>query len=465
VADYSKRPEELLRHLETMKPRLPEPAVKSMTDAIGKYGAWRRERLESLLKLIEEDDKDKRLGRWKDLCRSMREEVPRYFDDVFNNIALEKPAADECNGWKGMVKISEDKFFAFLGETSPAAGRDFICENRESLRAYTDTLDQKWRAIVDEGNKLQSEEKKLYDEMVEMTKRIVDEFTITERTYYEKMRNLGQYPLIVVEKLGSGISQLTGLPDGVSDAAEKAAEWLRERNQQWLEGNRNIQGRAANYRALVQAEKGGVLPLFKETRRQVYEYWEKNKIENSRAWMDRVRASLESEWIGSIPTDGQKDDARDFYKAAMERLEKHYKAAEDLAKQFEEKWNGVFKGALAPKTMDELLELPIWQVNAETLASIRTPSVINGLWEKMDGYYAQAFEGPVKKLEEEAQHLEGERKEQALEAAQQIRKRVETAVRDRLKEFHDQVAASLRWFETDEIRRTLDRSELRNNLE
>ncbi len=199
-------------------------------------------------------------------------------------------------------KIPRARFFEALGKVNAAQVRDYLVTNRESLRDYTQTLDQKWRAIVDEGNKLQSEEKKLYDEMLAMTNRIVEEFKAMDRTYQEKVRYVGQFPLLAAEKLGGTIADLVGLPDGVGEAAEKVAEWLRERNQAWLEGNRALQGRAANYRALVQAEKGGVLPLFKETRRQVYEYWDRNNTERARDWMNRFRQSLEGEWVSACPT-------------------------------------------------------------------------------------------------------------------------------------------------------------------
>lgn len=181
--------------------------------------------------------------------------------------------------------------------------------------------------------------------------------------------------------------------------------------------------------------------------------------------MQKFRSSLESEWVSACPTYGQQDDAKDFYKDAFGRIEKHFKALEDVAKRFEEKWNGVFKGALAPKTIDELLDMNTWRLNSETLASIRMPAVIDGLWEKIDAYYDQSFENPIKKLEDEASDLEGERREQALRAAEHMRKRVEAAVRDRIKQFRNDVANSLRWFEPDEIKKTLDRSELEDGLD
>jgi hypothetical protein len=351
-----------------------------------------------------------------------------------------------------------------LGKANAAQVRDYLCANRESLKAYTEVLDQKWRTIVDEGNKLQSEEKKLYEEMLATTKRIIDELTQADRTMKEKIGYVGTFPLLAVEKLGGTAADLAGFPDGIGEAAEKAAEYAREKLQAWIESNQALQGRAANYRALVQAEKGGVLPLFKETRQQVYEYWDKNNLDRARDWVQRFRTSLENEWVTACPTYGQQDDAKDFYKAAFERVEKHFKAVEDVAKQFEGKWNGVFKGALAPKTIDELVDSTSWRVNAETLISIRTPEVINKLLDQMDGYYEESLEEPLEKLKDKADDLSGEAREQTLQAVDRARKRVEESVRERIKQFQTEVGASLRWFESDEIKKTLDRSELENNL-
>lgn len=465
MSDFSKRPDELLKEIEAIRSVLPEQAVKNLQEAVAKYKPWRREALEDLLKVLEEDDDDESARSWSDLCNTMRADAPEFFEDALKNIQLSAEGAAVGYRWQLTVMANEGKFFEALGKANSAQVRDYLTANRESLKAYTETLDQKWRAIVDEGNKLQSEEKKLYEEMLAMTRRIVEEFTATERTYQEKIRYVGQFPLLAVEKLGGTAADLVGLPDGAGEAAEKAAEWLREKNQAWIESNKALQGRAANYRSLVQAEKGGVLPLFKETRKQVYEYWDKNDIERARDWMKKFQSSLESEWVSACPTYGQQDDAKDFYKAAFERIEKHFKAVEDVAKRFEEKWNGVFKGALAPKTIDELVDSTAWRTNAETLISIRTPAVINDLLDKMDGYYEESFEAPLEKLKDKVEDLSGEAKEETLRAVDRARKRVEESVRARIKAFQSEVGASLKWFEADEIKKTLDRADLEDGLD
>jgi hypothetical protein len=325
-------------------------------------------------------------------------------------------------------------------------------------------LDQKWRAIVGEGNKLQSEEKKLYDEMVEMTKKIVSEFAAAERTVYEKTRQGGNYVLTAAEKGAKLIAYVLDLPDGTDDAIEKAAEALREANEKWLEGNQYIQGRLANYRSLVQAEKGGVLPLFKETRKQVYEYWDKYNPERARDWIAKAKRSLE-DWLTACPTHAQQDDAKRFYEEAFKALEKHLKNVEAIASEFESKWNGVFKGALATTTIDELLDTASWRMNAETLVAIRTPSVVDELVKKMDGYYEESFAAPIEKLRQQVDGLSDEHKAEALRAVELVRKHVEESVRARVKSLQQQVAASLNWFQPDSIQKSFDRSDLQGSLD
>ena len=255
------------------------------------------------------------------------------------------------------------------------------------------------------------------------------------------------------------------LREVLGELAGEAARHLAAKNQAWLEGNQAFMGRIANYKALLQAEKGGVLPLFKETRREVYEYWEKNKVDVARDWMTRFRESLESRWLGQLPTPGQQEDGKDFYKDAFERMEKHLKAVEAVAREFEEKWTGVFKGPLAPKTIDELVDSPVWNVNAQELIAIRTPEVVSEILENMDGYYEESFEQPLKSLESKIGDLPETARDEARRAIASARARVEEALRTRIKDLQRQVGESLRWFEPAEIQRALDRSELADDRE
>jgi hypothetical protein len=467
MADFTGRAEELLKEIEgSLQPVLPEQAIRNIRDAVGVYMPQRRDCLEDLLKILaDESESNPETARaWTDRCNVMRAAVPGIFDNVLRNIVLPTDAAAVGYRWHMTLVANEDRFFAALANVNAAQVRDYLVANRQSLKSYTDVLDQKWRAIVGEGNKLQSDEKKLYDEMLEMTKKIVSDFAAAERTVYESARQGGNVVLTVAEKGAKVIEQVLGLPDGVSDSIETTATVLREENERWLAGNQYILGRMANYRSLVQAEKGGVLPLFKETRRQVYEYWDRNNAERARDWLARAKRSLE-DWLSACPTPAQRDDAKRFYEEAFKAVETHLKNVETLASEFESKWNGVFKGALAATTIDELLDTASWRMNAEMLVAIRTPSVVDELVKKMDGYYEESFAAPLDKLKQTVEGLSDERKAEAVRAVDLVRKRVEESVKARVKSLQQQVASSLNWFQPEAIQRSFDREDMHGSLE
>jgi hypothetical protein len=467
MSDYTGRADELLTEIEgLLQPVLPEQAIRNIRDAIGVYMPRRRECLEDLLEILADESESTRetARAWTDRCNAMRAAVPGIFENVLRNIVLPTEAAAVGYRWHMTVVANEDRFFSTLAAVNAAQVRDYLVANRQSLKNYTDMLDQKWRTIVGEGNKLQSEEKKLYDEMVDMTKKIVSDFAAAERTVYEKSRQGGNYVLIGAEKGADLIEWVLNLPDGTADAIGKAAEALREENERWLEGNQYIQGRMANYRALVQAEKGGVLPLFKETRRQVYEYWDRNNVERARDWIARAKRSLE-DWLTACPTHAQQDDAKRFYDEAFKAVEKHLENVEAVASEFETRWNGVFKGALATTTIDELLDTASWRMNAETLVAIRTPALVDELVKKMDGYYEESFAAPLDKLKQQVDGLSDEQKAEAVRAVELVRKSAEESVKARVKSLQQQVAASLNWFQPDAIQKSFDRTDLQGSLE
>jgi hypothetical protein len=460
MSGYPKRPEEMLKELEAMKPVLPEQTVRNIQAAIEKYKSWRAEALGKLLKVLEEDDDDEFAREWTDLCAEFREDASDFLED---NIRLESDVAAGTHFVLTMMS-RESKFFDELGKTNAAQVRDYLCRNRQSLADYTRVLDDKWRAIVENGNRLQAEERGIYQEVLANTRKIIADFVVAERTTKEKLSYAAQFPLLAVEKLAGTAADLLGGLDGTGELAEQIAKWLAEKNQAWLEGNTALIGRIANYRALVNAEKGGVLPLFKETRREVYEYWERNKVDVARDWIAKFRASLESEWAGRCPTSGQQDDARDFYKDAFERIDKHFKAVESIAREFEDKWTGVFKGALRPNAMDELIDMNTARVTAEELISIRTPEVITELLKNMDGYYEESLEKPLNRLEAALGDLPESGREEARRAIELARTRVRQSVKDRIKIMQQEIGRSLNWFAPQEIQKALDRSELEDAL-
>jgi hypothetical protein len=465
MSSFDRRPEEMLRELEVLRPVLPAQAIQNFESAIAKYKAWRGAALDELLKLLEEDGGTKSALGWSDKCSTMRAAAPQHFESALNSIELGTEAAATGYRWQLTLMTNEGKFFEELGKANAAQVRDYLVKNKASLEEYTKTLDGKWRAIVDNGNKLQAEEQSIYSEMLESTRRIVADFAAAERTAAEQMVYAGTFPVMIAEKLGGPIAGFFNPPEGMGKAIELAAGHLRGKMMFWLDANRALWGRLANYKALVQAEKGGVLPLFKETRREVHAYWECNKIDLARDWMSRFRSSLEGEWISRCPTAGQQEDAKAFYNAAFERVDEHLKSVETVARLFEDTWSGVFKGALAPKTIDELVDSQSWRANADELIAIRTPEVVGDLLNKLEGYYEESLERPLNSLLDRVGDLPEPAREEARRAIEQAKKRVEESLKTRIHDMQRQIGESLRWFEPAQIQQALDRGELEGELD
>jgi hypothetical protein len=472
MPDYTSRADEMLKEIEAMQDKLPAEAPKKLRDAAAAYLALRKSALDDLLKILEDASTSttNTANAWRSRCDQARSGVAAPFEDALKNVVMPAEAAALGYGWQMSTKVKEEQFFSTLCNINAAAVRDYMVNNQVGLKSYTQTLDEKWRRITSEDTKLQDEEQKLYQEMLETTKRITQELAEKEKTVKEQAARGGQVILKGVEKTSGliveGVKQFFGveLPEGTSTAIEKGAEMLGEMTKGWLEANAAIQGRISNYRSLVQAEKGGILPLFRETRKEVAEYWDRNGVEKAKGMLDGGKSSLES-WLSGLPTSAQKDDAKRFYDAAYKALEDRFKEMEAVASEFEKKWNGVFKGALATSTIDELVESAPWRMNAKTLAEIGTPALVNTLIKNMDGYYEESFDEPLNKLADAVSKYPEAQREDARRAVEAVRKSVEASIRDRIKTLQEKVAQSLNWFDASALEKTFDRGELKDSLE
>ncbi len=239
---------------------------------------------------------------------------------------------------------------------------------------------------------------------------------------------------------------------------------MKTRIELSLELNPLIQERVANYRNLVQAEKGGLLRIFKERRQQVYEYWNKNGSDTSRVWLDRSRSSLD-DWLSACPTSGQKEDAKRFCVEAYSLVEKHWKRVEEVGKAFEDKWSGVFYGALRPTTEDKLIDSVAWGRNAQSLNDLKIPELREAFVKSLEDVYEVSFSQPLSKLQAFVDSLPDEQKAQASQAVATIRQKIESDVRDRIKTLQKQIGDSLAWFQSSSIEQTFDRSELKGVIE
>lgn len=468
MADYTSRAAELNKEIDELQPKLNEDAVKRMRQAVSDYAALREACLDELVTIVSDQSESTRdtASRWTSRCDSMRGSIAQPFDNQIKSIAPPE-ALSAALAWQGKAITDEDKFFSTLASINAASTRDYLVANQASLKEYAKTLDEKWKKITGEEDKLHADEQKAYAEMLDLVRKVVRELGDRHKTALEKIRSAQQEAtdFLKIDKMADALLKVGGVKiQTLGSVIKVAAQTVGFYNQIWLDTNPAIMARMANIRALIQAEKGGILPLFKETRKQVAEYWEKNGIDRAKNMVSGARSSLDS-WLSSCPTSAQRDDAKRFYDEAYGAIEKHIKVVEDAASEFEKRWNGVFKGPLSSSVADDLVDAVEWKANARTLVEAGTFASLEDLKEQMaGGYYDSSFEDSLVKMREMVATLpEGVRAE-PLAMVDALKKEIETTVRDRVLEFQKQIAGSLDWFQPSALEKALDHDELKNDL-
>lgn len=468
MADYTSRADELLKEIDALQPKLNEDAGKRMRQAVSDYLALRKACLDELVTIVSDQSESTKdtVSRWTSRCESMRGSIAAPFDNQIKPIAPPEVLAAALE-WQGKTVTSEDKFFSTLASINAASVRDYLVANQSSLKEYTATLDEKWKKITGEEDKLHADEQKAYAEMLELVRKVVKELSQKHKEAYEQMRSAAQEAVnfLKLDKVADVLLKAGGVKIHTLGSVIKAtAQTVGFYNQIWLDTNPAIQARMANIQALIQAEKGGILPLFKETRKQVAEYWEKNGIDRAKNMVSSAKSSLDG-WLSGCPTSAQRDDAKRFYDEAYGAIEKHIKVVEERASEFEKKWNGVFKGPLSSSVADDLVDAVEWKANARTLVEAATFASLDDLKKQMaGGYYDSSFEDSLVKMREMVAELpEGVRSE-PLAMVDALKKEIETTVRDRVVAFQAQIAGSLDWFQPSSLEKALDHEPLKSDL-
>jgi hypothetical protein len=220
--------------------------------------------------------------------------------------------------------------------------------------------------------------------------------------------------------------------------------------------------RISNYRDALARETGGVLPVFKSCREQVYTYWNEKGTRVSGVWPDQARSSLD-DWKSHCATSAQGDDADRFSADAYCRINERWNCVKSISDDFERKWTGVFFGTLAPTTHDQLTDAPHWRENCQALIDLEIVQIGNEFLRSCDEIYAANLNEPLAQLKSAAYNqLADEPKAQVKEAIQQIEERIQTEIKDRIQVMNKRIGETLNWFAPDSIRQAFDRSDLEN---
>jgi hypothetical protein len=483
MADYTRRGKELKDAIDALQPKPPEDVAAKLRRAVDDYVALRAACLVDLINLVTDESTSNRdnAARWRDRCSTMRGAVQTPFDNASNSVSS---APDDVktavNAWKSVAVMNEEKFFETLSKVNVAEVRDYLVENAVKLESYTKALDERWRKITADEKGVRSEEQKLYQDMLASVRKVIAELATSERTFQEKVAQVAAANSELAKEGYEFTKQfVAALASNEVNLPSKYAEWMvqwSQRIENWItsffpsqisDAHAKIMqlanewmARVATYERLVQIEKAGILPFFKETRKEVYEFWRTDGSERAEAMIKSARESLDRWLSDGSPTAAQKEEAKSFCELAYNAAGKHIDKVKSIARAFEDRWEGVFKGPFKVTTMDELVDAETWRMNARTLVEASTFACVDAYFDHLNMYYENSFAESLSELETAMRQLPPVPQAEALRIVGKLKELSEREISARIKALRDQAKSSLAPLGNDQIKKLFDRSGL-----
>ncbi len=455
----------MLSDMESVRP-LGDEARRRHTEAIAQYMQSRNPCLNALLELIKDDNAGNRQNapRWTSLCASM-DRVPEdcFIAEIRILSAMVGVSPATLGEQAGRIIQTEKQFFSTLANVNVAAVRDYLVANAQDLQTYTDGLSRAWEEIKQQSEEAHQDERDSYKEILELVNEGALRLAEDKNSLREKAAEIASRVFEATGRVASIIEYILNLPEGTGDLIEKIMEFLKDRTEAWSKWNQYLAERYDKYRSLVDREKGGALPIFKECRQQVYDYWNEKGTKASRVWPNTARSSIDN-WRSSCPTTGQRDDADRFSADVYKAIDEQWKKVEAVGKTFEEKWNGVFQGPLTPTTQDKLTDSIAWKQNANSLIAVGVVELAQAFLKDSDDVYGASLTEPIRQLQEAAEKLpdEVEHKGEAVQAVIALRDKIRSEVADRLKSLQEQIDKAAKQLDRNTVEKLFDRSDIEN---
>lgn len=443
------------------------PNLDRYREAAAQYGEARNRCLNELLQLVADDGAGStNAARWTELCEATGK-IPGYlFEEAIRILAsIVGPNALTSSSQIVRARENEKDFFNSLGLVVAADARDYIVANLQELQRYTESLDKAWEQIISQVEETHKDEQESYKEILELVKEAARQMAEDKKTWKEKSAEFASALAGAIGKLGDIIEKAFDLQEGSGKIIEIAGEFLKERLEAWAKWNKYLKDKMERLLKSIEEEKGGALPIFKEMRDQVYKYWNEKGAKTSRVHLEAARSSLDS-WKSSLPTSGQKDDAESFSADVFNLLSNHMNRVEEVAKDFEEKWNGIFLGPLQPTTQDKLTDAPRWKQDVESLVEVELADQAAEFLSNLEEIYGKSYTEPFSKLEEAVKDLpdENEHKKEVLDAVADLREQIQSQIAERLPPLKEQIDNVRQQLAPGSIQKTLEErvSEIEN---
>ncbi|MCE9575498.1 MAG: hypothetical protein K8W52_20260 [Deltaproteobacteria bacterium] len=338
-----------------------------LTRALDEYLRTREQCLQDLVKIVEEPSpgRTEQERVWDERLAACRQEASKIGDAIKGIPGV--PTIGAFN-FINVTQVEEEKFFATLDRVQVGERRDRLVANQKNLLEMTQALDEKWRSLVEQDKVLDEREKQVVDDLGAIIDRAFDAADRERRTLKEKVVNGGQQISAVVKRWGKPIAYLLGALTGADlHALEEGIKVFKEADPAisayskiYAKTNADYIGRAADYAALLQSERGGIFVLYGGFYRDTKQFLEKNGFDIAKVDY-QLGSEAMSAWASGAATAGQRADADAFGRDVLARLSAHLAETEKKFNEFVARHKGKFFGPIAPEITEALAETRVWE--------------------------------------------------------------------------------------------------------
>jgi hypothetical protein len=356
---YDARAKEMRDRLD--KAGLTTEEVSAMSRGIDDYNRQRQQCLTDLLAQFKDRSTnfDSQVSMWHSRVAGCRREAPRLTDAIKNASGAQPKALDFANS----LSAEEDAFFDAMLEAEVAEQRLLIVRSRAYILEETTLLDERWRTLDSTDNDIDSQERKVREEVSSILDRAFADVDTQHRTNKEKLVNgvnkVVQFTENYKDPITTLLSTLTGsdlsaLKEALGYLTGEVAKGVDNASQIYLKTNPEVTARTVSFNALLQSERGGVYLLFNQFREETQRFVEQNGFDKAKDAYNNASNALR-QW-SSKGTSGQRSDADAFTRDLLAALGVHLSETETAFNDLVSRHKGKFFGPISPEIKEALTE-------------------------------------------------------------------------------------------------------------
>jgi hypothetical protein len=450
---YDRRLADLTGKIRETAPDPNDPVGRALTDCAKRYADLRAAAFGDLICLVN----DAVIGatdlqsKWVSRVNRARAELDSNFGDSVKDLKLSQA---QQTFWLAAVQ-AERVFFEKLSAVRTAQTIEDLLKHQGVLARMIDDLQVNWKDVLSADESLQGEQLKPVKEVDALVQELINKIEAENRAIIaEATVRFKEAAAKAAERLREGVREKIGpkATEAVESAVKLAYAFLKDQLKDFVGVPREVEPeieieeaklksyierlayfaqayreRCATYRSLMSIEKGGVLTMFKNTRKQVADYEKSNNLTTAQIMRDEAKRFL-NDWAGSLLAE-QRDDAAEFNAKIFEVIDKNWKVTEEMHKQFQSRFAGIFTAPLTSDTLETLTESYLFRQAIDGVNSRGAAPKIDDARRQLEAAPAAVTDDASRILADMSLDWPDELKEAAKMSNENFRK----YVRDRLK--------------------------------